>query len=580
MQVCYNHKHVIIEIGGQMKHGKNHKIWEIGVYIRLSKDDGNDESLSVTNQKKITAEYIERVFTGIEYRIVDYYVDDGVSGTSHNRPDFQRMIDNVESRTLNCIVTKTLSRAFRNYSDQGYYLEQIFPTYGLRFISISGPELDTYLNPNAILDGFEVPITGVMNDRFAARTSQDVRKTFDMKRRNGEYIGAFAPFGYQKNPENKNHLIIDDEAAEVVRNIFNWYVNEGMSISGIVRHLNELGILSPIAYKHSKGLNHQVPRIDLYNGDWSDRTVGVILSNRQYLGTMVQGKQEVISYKVKKKVIKNEDDWYVVEGTHDPIIDQGLFDKAQDIRQTNTRVPKGKKQLYLFSGFLRCPDCGKSMTIKNNRKKNKDGQVMGHQYYVCTTYATRNKKACTRHTIRVDRLSEAVLEIIKKKIALIGNMSEVIAEVNKMKVINTQSTILKQRLSDKKAEIKKATHVADSLYEDWKLGILTKEKYIRMQVNFDEKIEEMKKVQGHIENEIASLANGVGEDDPYLLTFLQYKNIEKLERSLLVDLVDTIYIHEQESDKPQEITIKFKFSNEHQRVSEFIANNSESLTIK
>ena len=560
-----------------MKRGKNHTTWHIGVYIRLSKDDGNDESLSVTNQKKITTEYIEKTFAGSEYAIVDYYTDDGISGTSLNRPEFQRMVHDMESHQINCIVTKTLSRAFRNYSDNGYYLEQVFPSYGLRFISISGPELDTHLNPNAVLDGFEVPITAVMNDRYAARTSQDIRRTFDMKRRKGEFIGAFAPYGYKKNPENKNHFVIDDEAAEVVRNIFNWYVHEGMSISGIVKHLNDLGIASPLMYKKSKGLNLHNPNIKLCDGNWGYQTVANLLSNQQYIGNMVQGRNEIISYKVKKMIRKDEVDWYVVEDTHEAIVDKTLFDRAQEKRQLNTRNPKGEKKLYLFSGFLRCPDCGKSMTITNSNRRNKAGEKIGYDYYVCTTYAKQNKKACTRHAIRLDTLTENVLDAIKYHIGTVECLSDSIKQINQKKVIHNESSQLMQRLSDKKNEIAQATHAADSLYDDWKADILTKADYVRMKVNYDEKIKKMKETQTHIEREIKALAKGIGEDNPYLVTFLKYKNVRTLERSLLMELIDTIYVYEKGNNNAQQIQIRFRFSDEHQRIEEFIDNNLSDL---
>lgn len=169
-------------------------IWKIALYIRLSKDDGNDESLSVTNQRKILTEYVEHFFQG-EYIIVDYYVDDGRTETDYDRPDFQRMIQDIELGKVNCVICKNLARAFRNYSDQGYFIESFFPLHSTRFITLSDPKIDTYLNPEAV-SGMEVPIDGLMNDRFAAQTSNSVRRTFDNKRRNGEFIGAFAPFGY------------------------------------------------------------------------------------------------------------------------------------------------------------------------------------------------------------------------------------------------------------------------------------------------------------------------------------------------------------------------------------------------
>lgn len=237
---------------------KSHKadkattIWRIAVYIRLSKDDGNDESSSVTNQKKIIVEYLEQLFDE-EHTIVDFYIDDGLTGTDDERLEFQRMIQDVKSGNVNCIICKTLARAFRNYADQGYFLEEVFPLYGTRFICLGSPTFDTYKNPESVTDGMDVPITGLMNDRYAARTSADIRRTFNTKRRKGEFIGAFAPYGYMKKPENNNALIIDEEPAQIVRDIFKWRVEEGMSKIGIVRRLNELGVPTPTEYKHSKG---------------------------------------------------------------------------------------------------------------------------------------------------------------------------------------------------------------------------------------------------------------------------------------------------------------------------------------
>ena len=266
-------------------------VWRIAAYIRLSREDGNDESLSVTNQKKIIGEYLETFFEG-EFILIDYYVDDGLTGTDYDRPAFQRMIHDMENGTVNCIICKNLSRMFRNYSDQGYFLEKIFPMNKIRFITVSDPRVDSFLHPET-LQGLEIPINGLMNDRFAAKTSSDVRGTFAMKRRKGEFIGAFAPYGYKKAPGNKNALIIDEEAAEVVRSIYRWFVYEGMSKSGIARRLNDLGIAGPAAYKKSKGLNFCCPQSGKNDGLWSPASVTAVLKNKMYLGIMVQGKQRV-----------------------------------------------------------------------------------------------------------------------------------------------------------------------------------------------------------------------------------------------------------------------------------------------
>lgn len=386
------------------------------------------------------------------------------------------MIQDVETGNVDCIICKTLARAFRNYSDQGYFLERIFPLHRVRFISLGDPAIDTFLNPE-VTQGMEVPISGLMNDRYAARTSNDIRRTFDYKRRNGEFIGAFAPYGYKKHPENKNHLIIDEEAAQVVQNIFHWFVYEGMSKLGIVKRLNELGIPNPTFYKRSKGLNFRVPNDHKNDGLWSINTIFTILKNKMYIGTMVQGKQRVISYKVHEKITPPEEEWYMVANTHEPIIDLETFEKAQKLGQRRTRTAPTKRQVYLFSGFLRCADCEKRMTRKANREQLKTG-VKEYIYYICSTQALKSKDKCTRHSMKLEDLEQAVLKAIQAQIALVDDMSSIIREINKQPIIQTHAKQLKQLLRTKEKEFEKIHHVTDNLYMDWKCGDLTKVEYL------------------------------------------------------------------------------------------------------
>lgn len=547
-------------------------VWRIAVYIRLSRDDGNDESLSVTNQKKIIREYLEKFFEE-EYLLVDYYIDDGISGTTDDsRINFLRMVEDVKAGLVNCIVCKTLARTFRNYADQGYYLEEFFPLYKTRFICLGSPAFDTYKNPESITDGMDVPITGLMNDRYAARTSNDIRRTFNTKRRNGEFIGAFAPYGYQKDPENKNALIIDEEPAQIVRNIYHWYVDEGMSKIGIVRHLNELGVPTPTQYKHSHGLNLKTPKQARNDGMWGITTVCTILSNRMYIGDMVQGKQRVVSYKVHKAVATPEDEWFIVENTHEPIIERELFEKAQSLSKRDTRTAPKKKKVYLFSGFLRCSDCGRGMTKKSYSRKNAKGIEREYTYYVCSTYAMKNKNKCSRHRIKLEDLTEAVLKAIQIQIELVDNMAEVIAEINKQPAICNQSLHLTKQLSEKEKQLEKTIDVTDSLYMDWKCGDITRAEYVRMKAKFEIKAKELENTIVHLKSEIQLASKGIGNDDPYLRMFLKHKNIKELNRGILVELIDTIYVHEN-----NEITIQFNFADQHKRMLEFIENNKNTL---
>ena len=533
--------------------------WYIAAYIRLSREDGNDESLSVTNQKKIIGEYLETYFQG-NFTLVDYYIDDGVTGTDYDRPSFQRMLHDIETGTINCIICKNLSRMFRNYSDQGYFLEKIFPMHKTRFITVSDPKIDSYLHPEALL-GLEIPINGLMNDRFAAKTSFDVRATFATKRRKGEFIGAFAPYGYKKAPENKNVLMIDEEAAEVVRNIYQWFVYEGMSKNGIAHRLNDLGIASPAAYKKSKGLNFCCPQGGKNDGLWSPGSVTAILKNKMYLGIMVQGKQTVISYKVHKRQAVPEEDWYMVPDTHEPIIEAELFQKAADLQTRDTRTAPSGRNLHLLSGLIRCADCKKAMT----RQKTKN-----IVYYYCRTYREKSKNACTKHTIKEEVVMKAVLAAIQAQISLIDSLDDVVEEINKSPIVKNESTRLTSMLDLRQKELDKVIGIADELYGDWKSGDISKEEYTRLKQKYFSQAEQLKITIQNIQSECQVMAEGVSENDPYLTYFLKHKNIKELNRGILVDLVKNIYIH-----KDGEISIEFNFADQHHRMIERIENYSD-----
>lgn len=534
------------------------RVWKVGKYIRLSRDDGNSESESVANQRKILDEQIPGYFRD-DYDVVDEYIDDGRTGTSDDtRPDFLRLVEDVKRGRINCIITKNLSRAFRNSANQGKFLEEFIPLYNTRFISLYEPRIDTFLNPE-VVHSLEVSITGFMNEQYAYKTSVDVRRTLDTKRKKGEFIGAFAPYGLKKRPDDKNSLMIDEEAAEVVRDIFHWFVDEGMAKSGIAKRLNELGIPNPSAYKRQKGLRFCHPQISKDDGLWNETTVRNILLNQMYIGNMVQGKQKVISYKVHDRVRTDEKDWYIVENTHEAIIDRATFDKAQSLHQRDTRVSPNQKTVYLFAGFVRCADCKKSMTRK---------RFKATTYYYCSTYARKSKTACTKHSTRQDVLEKTVLLAIQKQIALVGNLAEIIDEISTAPVIHTESNRIGQLLASKQKELEKMTVITDNLYMDWRTGEIDKTEYRRLKAKIEAQTTQLQQVIANLQKEKDILADGISSDEPYLTTFLKYKNIDHLERGLLVELVHAIYVH-----KDGEVTIEFTFADQHRRILEYIENN-------
>ena len=543
-------------------------VWKIGIYIRLSKEDlrNNDESESVTNQRKINLEFVEEKFSDGEYIIYDIYIDDGRSGTTEDtRPDFQRLSKDIREGSVNCVVCKTLARAFRNYADQGKFLEQYLPTYGCRFIAFGNPYVDTFANPEC-MQNMEIPINGLMNDRYAARTSEDVRKTFRTKRNKGEFIGAFAPFGYLKNPENKNAFIVDEAAAEIVKEIFGKYL-DGMSKLSIVRYLNDHSTPCPTVYKQKQlGMKYQNPHSDITkNPLWSERTVGEILKNRMYCGDMVQGRYRIKSYKVHIQEQVPEDEWFIKENTHEPIIDRETFDKVQRLLQKDTRTSPKRNSLYLFSGFLRCADCKKAMVRS---------EVKGHVYYFCSTYKSRSKKACTKHTIQHKRLETAVLFAIQQYVYLAIDYTKTIEKINRAPLVKSQDKKLSEAISQKERELTKVIRYKQAIYQDWKDNEISQSDYRRMREDYEEQEREINAIIKKLQDEKAEQENGVDTENPFLVAFRKYENITNLSREVLIELVDSITVYEGGN-----ISIVLRFADELRRVQDFIEVNTHSEAV-
>lgn len=534
------------------------KKWLIAIYIRLSRNDGNDESESVVNQRKIILDFIMSYFINTNYKIVGIFIDDGITGTDdENRTEFQRILKLIENGSVNTVVCKTLSRAFRNHADQGYYLEEYFPKHDTRFISIGNPSLDTFVNPDDVY-GFEIPINGVVNDRFAYKTSVDVRKTFQLKREKGEFIGAFAPYGYQKDPKNKNHLVIDEKSAKIVRKIFHWYVIDGLSIRQITFKLNELGIPNPTAYKKEIGLNYDNPH---YCGNtlWSSKKVSDILTDESYIGSIVQGKQKVVSYKIHEKVQNPKEKWSKVKNKHEPIIENNIFELAQKRKNQNRKSSSITKEEHLLSGFIYCAECHKAMHRKSSK---------GIGYYQCRTYTESSKSHCTPHSIRENVLKDVLLELIQKEISMIENIDTVIQKIKNNPSFKIMTNYIEEQLTYNRDCIKKKNILLDKLYFDLSEDIISKEQYFRMKEKLHEEIKNHENSLYSLELEKNNLKENLEPANSFLQTFLQYKNIKKLNKGILLALVDRIEI-----TKDKNIKVYFEYQDQLKNILKFIEEN-------
>ena len=539
--------------------------WRLGKYIRLSKEDllrGRDESNSVINQRRLLEQYhqthLEEFHDGTEQ---DVYVDDGKTGTDTDREDFQRLLADVYSGRINCVIVKDLSRLSRNYTDAGNLIENLFVRLNVRFISLA-EGVDSYRNPDSV-SNIIVPITNVMNDQYCYQTSKKIRQVFDMKRRNGEFIGSYAPYGYVKDPNDKHALLVDPEAAEVVKSIFALFLS-GMNKRGITYYLNDHGTLCPTAYKQQQGLKYNAPNAQ-GNPMWSTITIDTILKNRVYVGDMVQGRQRVKSYKIHIQEKVPEEEWFIVENTHEAIIDRETFAKVQSLLKRDTRTAPKAKQLYLFSGFLKCADCGRAMS----RIASKGIYV----YYQCGTYKSLSKKACTMHSIKSDRLEAGVLFAIQQQVHLAITYSELVARINSAPLKKSKSKRLEDTIAAKEKELAKIMRYKQALYQDWKDGEITRNDYRHMSEDYEQQIEALTRIMQTLTAEQEQLENGVDAESPCLTAFLKYRNIDKLTREILGELIDHIKVYEGGN-----ISVKFKYADEFRRIAEYIELNSPMVT--
>lgn len=538
------------------------KIWRAALYVRLSKEDGNNqESNSVLSQKEILKEFL-RIHPDIEF--YDFYVDDGWSGTNFERPAFRRMIEDVRRGRVNCVVVKDLSRFGRNYTDAGYYLENLFVRYKVRFIAVNNSHDTSSGNMNAAMQCINVGITNVINESVAATTSVNVRGTLNVRRANGDFIGSFPTYGYLKNPEDRHKLIIDEEAAAVVRMIFEKYVS-GMSIIGITKELNEAGIPNPSMYKKLKGFNYKHPAGVINDGLWPESSVRRILKNGMYIGNMVQGKNTTVSYKIRQCRAVPEDEWYVVEGTHEPIISRETFENAQALFNRNIRKSPQKKEVDLFAGLVRCADCRRIMSKKSN--KHSYGE---YHYYRCTTARKMKNGACTNHTVRIDKIEEAVLVFLQKMVEVAVEYDDIIRKINSDPRRKSNPSYLIKELENKTAECESCRKMMLELYPDWKNGDISKQEYMALKAEFQEKAEKLEAAIAKLRERIEEAEKGAGEDNSFIESFRKIGNIEKLTRPLLTELIEEILIHE-----GGRITIRMKCRDAFEQAAEYIEQNKD-----
>ena len=508
--------------------------YHVALYIRLSKEDENQgPSQSVQNQESLLREFVEQH----RLSVFDTYVDDGWSGTSFDRPNFQRMISDIEAQKVNMVITKDLSRLGRDYIMTGHYMERYFPEHRVRYISLLDG-IDTGVDSTA---NDITPFRAIMNDMYAKDISKKIKSVKRDKQRKGQFIGGKPMYGYKMHPTEKNKIVIDEKAAPVVQRIFSLALS-GMSCRKIATTLNEEGVPTPATYA-----NLSVARPGPYSGLWSSERIADMLKNETYIGNMVQGRTVKISYKSTKCLRQSPENWVVVEGTHEPIIDPETFQKVQMLVNSR-KYTRSRTYDFLLKGLIFCHECGYPMAVLN--RKNAAGE--DRLYFVCRTYQRFTKAGiCTCHSIKEETVNKAVLTKVRDVCQTYLNpdaLCPIAAEAveNASKAASCEAEI--QALQSK---ITALTTNLDQMYMDRLNGLLSEEDFQRIyqKVKMDRTV-----LEERLKNLQEQAKQPVSAEEKAKALVKQFLDSALSSRELLVSLIERVELTER-----KEIIIKFRF---------------------
>ncbi len=545
---------------------KNRVLYKAAAYVRLSKEDiersrgEKDESNSIKNQKQLILDFVQGKD---DIEIVSIPEDDGYTGTDYDRPAFQRMLEDIRAGSVNCVIVKDLSRFGREYINAGKYIDRLFPCYGVRLIAIND-NIDTITGTGSA--DFNIMLKNLMNDNYCRDISIKIRSQLQVKRKNGEFIGAFAPYGYTKSEEDKNQLVIDPYAAEVVKDIFHWKL-EGLNNDAICKRLIEQGILSPMEYKRSKGLSFNTTFKTNEQAQWTPVAVRRILTNPVYTGTLVQGVRTRPNYKIKTVIVNEQDKWAVVENAHEPIIDSETFSVVQRLLELDTRTSQKSDRVLPLAGLVICGDCHGNMVRKTTSSGGKK-----FAYYICGNH--KKTGACSSHQISEKVLEQDVLRIMQEHIRMITEMLDCMKAIKDRPTMTYSGEKIKNRLVAVDEELERYRRLKVSAYEDMKDGVLSKDDYFDISGRFDSKIRQAITAQGQLQRELSMFLREGKEEQGWIRAYTQYQNLQSLERVAAVRLIDKVSVYE-----GKRISVDFSHEQDYGKlldmVKEYYTNNEE-----
>ena len=543
------------------------KIYHAAIYVRLSKEDGavasheKTESNSIANQKSLIRDFLENKN---DIEVVQEYVDDGFSGSNFERPAFQMMLEDIKKGKIDCVVTKDLSRFGREYIDSGMYIERLFPAMGVRFIAINDG-IDSG-EAKSQSDEIIIPFKNLSNDAYCRDISIKIRSHLEIKRKQGDVITAFVPYGYKKNDKDKHKLEIDVYAANVVKDIFRMKLH-GKSQDAIACELNSSGILPPAEYKASTGSNYQTCFKTKEKSEWTSVMVRRILTNEVYIGNLVQGKQTTPNHKVKKTIIKEKCEWIRIEKNHEPVITDRDFEVVQRLLAMDTRTSPDREEVYPLSGVVTCGGCGIPMVRKTSKVGGKT-----YAYYLCATH--KDSKQCSSHRISTDKLEEVVLELLQTHIDNMIDLKRILSFIGNVPFQQLDMKKLEERREKKQAEVDRCADLRGMLYEDMKDGIISKEDYKELHTAYEQRKKSAEIAIHQIELEMEDVLNRKSKGFVWLDYFTEHKNIEKLTREVVVSLIREIKVF----DKTH-IEVVFDFDDCYKECLNVIASQGHSVEV-
>lgn len=520
------------------------KVYRASIYLRLSKEDGDvttgskNESNSISNQKSLIMDYLKDKH---DIQVVSIREDDGYSGVNFDRPGFQLMLEDVKKDVIDCIIVKDLSRFGRNYIEVGRYLEKLFPLLGVRFIAVN----DNYdsLDVDTAHD-IVMPFKNLINDSYCRDLSVKIRSHLAIKRKNGEFIGAFACYGYLKDPESKNRLIIDTYAGSVVQDIFRMKIN-GFSQYRIADILNEQGILSPMEYKRSIGERFETSFKVNTKALWSAKAVSRILTNEIYTGVLTQGKQTTPNHKIKVRQAVEEKDWIRIENAHAPLIDSCLFEIVQALMERDTRTSPKADSVFPLSGLIYCGDCGQPMVRKTTTYSLKgvgDLPAQKYSYFVCQ--GRSSDKACSWHRIKEKELMDAVFQAVNIHIKNVLDTEQALKAIDTAPSIQFLIHRYEEHIAKKQDELAKAEKLKISIYEDLKDGLLDRQEYMKLKQEFEQRIQSALQSIQSLKQEILALNENHSEYYAWMDYFKEFGELQELTRWAAAITINRILVYE------------------------------------